>query len=115
MAKQSTTTAAPAAPAPAEAVGLESPMAELLKGELAKGGVKKVEAPVVSAVEQLIKMLTEGSVTVSDDVIRTINDAKAHLDKKLSEQLNEIMHHEDFLKMEGTWRGLHTLVMKSEL
>src|SRR5205807_3520395 len=29
-------------------------------------------------------------------------------------QLNEIMHHPDFQKLESTWRGLHYLVRQSE-
>src|SRR5690606_8034838 len=32
----------------------------------------------------------------------------------LSAQLNEILHHEEFRKLEGTWRGLHYLVSNSE-
>jgi type VI secretion system protein ImpC len=32
----------------------------------------------------------------------------------LSEQLNEIIHHERFVQLEGSWRGLHYLVMNSE-
>src|SRR5262249_45435171 len=36
------------------------------------------------------------------------------IDKKLSAQLNEVMHHPDFQRLEGTWRGLHYLVDQSE-
>ena len=32
----------------------------------------------------------------------------------MSAQLNAIMHHERFAKLEGSWRGLHYLVMNSE-
>ena len=38
----------------------------------------------------------------------------AEIDKKLSEQINLIMHHEDFKALEGTWRGLHYLVNNTE-
>jgi type VI secretion system protein ImpC len=34
--------------------------------------------------------------------------------RKLSEQVNEILHHEDFQKLEGAWRGLHYLVNNTE-
>ena len=48
------------------------------------------------------------------NVTRTIGQAIAAIDKALSGQLAEIMHHADFQKLEGTWRGLHHLVMNSE-
>ncbi len=36
------------------------------------------------------------------------------IDQKLSEQVNLILHHEDFQKLEGAWRGLHYLVNNTE-
>ena len=36
------------------------------------------------------------------------------IDKKLTEQINLILHHEDLQKLEGTWRGLHYLVNNTE-
>ena len=33
----------------------------------------------------------------------------AQIDHLLSKQLNEIMHHPDFQKLEGAWRGLKYL------
>lgn len=36
------------------------------------------------------------------------------IDNLLANQLNEIMHHPDFLKLEGSWRGLSYLVYKAE-
>jgi type VI secretion system protein ImpC len=38
----------------------------------------------------------------------------AAIDKKLTEQVNLILHHEDFQKLEGAWRGLHHLVSRTE-
>src|SRR6185436_14213174 len=36
------------------------------------------------------------------------------IDEAISKQLAAIMHHADFQKLEGSWRGLHHLVMNSE-
>lgn len=36
------------------------------------------------------------------------------IDALIESQLNEIMHHPDFLKLEGSWRGLSYLVYKAE-
>jgi type VI secretion system protein ImpC len=68
--------------------------------------------------EDLIKALTEealkGTVTFSKNLGQTFSRAIAAIDGKISSQLNAIMHHEKFLKLEGSWRGLHHLVMNSE-
>ena len=68
--------------------------------------------------QDLIKALTEealkGTVTFSRNLTQTFDRAIAAIDQKLSEQLNQIMHHERFSKLEGSWRGLNYLVMNSE-
>ena len=69
------------------------------------------------AVELLKKLAAEsmkGSMTFGKDVRRSIKAAIASIDAKLSEQLAAIMHEPKFQKLEGTWRGLHHLVMNSE-
>src|SRR3984957_15054395 len=62
----------------------------------------------------LLKTLTEealkGTVTYSKNLTVTFNKAIALLDKKMSDQVSEILHHPDFLKLEGSWRGLHYFV-----
>lgn len=62
---------------------------------------------------EFVQQVMEGKV-VRNDVEGTINALIAEIDKKLSAQLNEIMHHEEFQKLEASWRGLHHLVMNSE-
>ena len=68
--------------------------------------------------ELLLRTLTDealsGTVTYSRNLTVTLNAAMASLDKKLSEQLAAVMHHPEFLKLEGAWRGLRHLVMNSE-
>ncbi len=68
--------------------------------------------------QELVKTLVEealsGTVTFDKNLSRTFDRAIAAIDRKVSAQLNEVMHHEKFLKLEGSWRGLHHLVMNSE-
>ncbi|OJU67998.1 MAG: EvpB family type VI secretion protein, partial [Rhizobiales bacterium 63-7] len=45
---------------------------------------------------------------------QTFNKAIEAIDQKLSQQLSQIMHHPDFQKLEGSWRGLNYLVKNSE-
>jgi len=47
---------------------------------------------------------------ISSDAIRTLQNLLAEIDRALTDQLNEIMHHEQLLKLEAAWRGLHYLV-----
>jgi len=68
--------------------------------------------------QDLVKTLMEqalaGTVTFDKNLARTFERAIAAIDRKISSQLNEVMHNEKFLKLEGSWRGLHYLVMNSE-
>src|SRR5438132_3113288 len=51
---------------------------------------------------------------VSNDVEANIKHWIGEIDKNLTTQLNEVMHHPEFQRLEGTWRGLHYLVHQSE-
>ena len=51
---------------------------------------------------------------IGADVVQSIEAMIAEIDKKLTEQINLILHHEDFQKLEGAWRGLHYLVNNTE-
>jgi len=62
----------------------------------------------------LVEQAMSGTVTFDKNISRTFDRAIAAIDQKLSTQLNAIMHDPKFLKLEGSWRGLHYLVMNSE-
>ncbi len=68
--------------------------------------------------EELIKALTEealkGTVTFNRNLSQTFDRAIAAIDQKVSQQLNQVMHHPRFVQLEGSWRGLHYLVQNSE-
>jgi type VI secretion system protein ImpC len=63
---------------------------------------------------QFLDQAVKPGQVVSKDVETNIKYWIAEIDKKLSAQLNEVMHHADFQKLEGTWRGLHYLVHQTE-
>ena len=67
-----------------------------------------------SYIEQFVKQCVDPSTVISPDVAANINFWIAEIDKKLSSQLNEVMHSDSFQKLEGSWRGLHYLVHQSE-
>ena len=68
--------------------------------------------------QDLLRTLTSealsGTVTFSKNLTQTFNRAIEAIDEKLSKQLSAIMHHADFQKLEGSWRGLNHLVKNSE-
>jgi type VI secretion system protein ImpC len=65
-------------------------------------------------VKTLVEQAMSGTVTFDKNLTRSIDNAVALIDRKLSDQLNAIMHHPKFSALEGSWRGLHYLVMNSE-
>lgn len=68
--------------------------------------------------EELLKTLTQeamnGTVTWDKSLTVTINAAIDAIDGALSRQLSAIMQDQKFNKLEGSWRGLHHVVMNSE-
>src|SRR5262249_45595947 len=55
-----------------------------------------------------------GQLVMSKNLESSINARIAEIDRLLSAQLNEVMHHEAFQKLEGSWRGLRHLVFETE-
>jgi type VI secretion system protein ImpC len=74
----------------------------------------RAKEEVESAVRTLAEQVLRNSTIVSDDVNQTIGAYVAEIDRKLSEQINQIMHHADFQALEGAWRGLGYLVTNTE-
>jgi type VI secretion system protein ImpC len=66
------------------------------------------------AVQTLVTQALDDSTLVKGDVIDTIEEMIARLDEKLTAQMNEILHAEEFQQLESAWRGLHYLVFNSE-
>jgi len=69
---------------------------------------------IKSAVRTLAENALAQTTLVSDDAIKTIQAIIAAIDAKLTEQVNEIIHHESFRTLEGSWRGLDYLVNNTE-
>jgi type VI secretion system protein ImpC len=65
-------------------------------------------------VKEFVAQVLDGSMTVAKDAEMMINARIAQIDHLLSLQLNEILHHPSFQKLEGSWRGLKYLMDNSE-
>jgi type VI secretion system protein ImpC len=72
------------------------------------------KSAIQSAVRTLAEQVLQDSNVVSNDALASITAIIAALDKKLTEQINQVLHHPDFQQLEGAWRGLHYLVNNTE-
>jgi len=89
----------------------------LLDRIVSEGRMARDDAQVTYAknlVGELASQILAQEMTVSSDTVAMINARIARIDELLSAQLNEIMHHDDFQRLEASWRGLTYLVMNSE-
>jgi len=72
------------------------------------------EAAIKGSIKTLVAQALQHTALISDDAINTIESLIAAIDEKLTEQVNAIIHHAEFQKMESAWRGLHYLVFNTE-
>jgi len=69
---------------------------------------------IKSAVAELAKWASRTTKLIPADSAKFIKSVVEEIDRKLTEQINLILHHPDFQRLEGTWRGLYHLVSKTE-
>ena len=106
---QQATEAAPAQTATADT----SEFGKLLEKGFKPRGDEQLNE-IKQAVQTLAEQALQGVGTISNDAVKTIEAIIAAIDEKLSQQLNLILHHPDFQKLEGSWRGLAHLVKNTE-
>ncbi len=74
----------------------------------------EAKSAVESAVQVLAQHALRDAKLISSDTVASIEAMIAEIDKKLSEQVNLILHHADYQKLESAWRGLHYMVSNTE-
>ena len=74
----------------------------------------RAKEAVEDAVRTLAEQALKDTVIISEDIQKTVTAMIAEIDLKLSEQVNMILHNEEFQKVEGAWRGLHHLISNTE-
>ena len=82
------------------------------QGKLGKDAEAKSKGK--DLVKRFVSEVLEGAITINRDTETMINARIAQIDHLLSLQLNEILHHPEFQKLEGSWRGLQYLLKQSE-
>ncbi len=90
----------------------DSDFASLLQKEF-KPNTDAKKSRIEQAVQTLAQQALSDANIISDDIFLTLEGMIAAIDRKLTEQVNEIIHNDDFQKLESAWRGLNYLVMNS--
>jgi type VI secretion protein, EvpB/VC_A0108 family len=106
MAKQKEQDGAAAAVEVEEGGGLLDQI--LTEGRMGRDEFQKERAK--DMIGEFVNQVMSGELTMSKNMDVAINSRIAEIDRLISAQMNEIMHHEDFQKLEGSWRGLHYMV-----
>ncbi len=68
---------------------------------------------IEQAVQTLAEQALSNAQTLGGDVFATVDAMRSALDRKLTEQINQIIHNPEFQKLESAWRGLNYLVMNT--
>lgn len=98
----------------AEAVTEESSdFAALLEKEF-RPKSDRISEEINSAVGTLAEYVLQDTNLVSEDAVTSIQALIAQIDAKLTDQVNEIIHHPDFQQLESAWRGLAYMVNNTE-
>jgi len=74
----------------------------------------RAQEEISSAVETLAEFVLKDTSIVSEDAVESIQAMIAAIDQKLTDQVNQIIHHEDFQQLESAWRGLSYMVNNTE-
>lgn len=92
-----------------EASLLDSILAET-KMKPSDEGYNVAKQGVSAFIAELLKPTREGA-KVQQNIV---NEMISEIDKKLSSQVDEVLHHEDFQKLESAWRGLKLVIDRTD-
>src|SRR5690348_14183343 len=68
---------------------------------------------IETAVQTLAQQALADASVIGGDVFATMDAMRAAIDRKLTEQVNLIIHNEEYQALESAWRGLNYMVMNT--
>src|SRR5580693_2053765 len=110
MSKEAKKAAAAGAPAETHEISLLDQIVD--EGRLARDPEARDRGK--DMVREFVAQFLEGNMGLSRDSEAMINSRIAQIDHLISIQLNEVLHHPQFQKLEASWRGLKYLLNHSE-
>ncbi|QXE87775.1 type VI secretion system contractile sheath large subunit [Geomonas nitrogeniifigens] len=93
------------------------PAPQLLELIATEGRLARCEEQRGYAQEMLVELVQQvlaGEMVFSGDTERMLHGRIAEIDRLINDQVNEIIHHAEFQKLEASWRGLTYLVHQAE-
>ncbi|WP_224960675.1 type VI secretion system contractile sheath large subunit [Geomonas subterranea] len=90
---------------------------ELLDLIINEGRLARCDEQKVYAKEMLVELAQQvvaGEMAAGGDLERMIHARIAEIDRLIGEQVNEIIHHDEFQRLEASWRGVSYLVHQAE-
>ena len=90
---------------------------DLLSKILDEGRLVQHESQLQQAkdmIAEFVQQAMQGQMVMAKDLETSLQARIAEIDRLLSAQMNAILHHEQFQRLEASWRGLHHLVYESE-
>jgi type VI secretion system protein ImpC len=84
----------------------------VIEGRLALTESQKPHARDLLA--EFLDQVIGNTEKISGDTVEAIKARVAQIDALITDQLNLVMHHPEFQKLESSWRGFHHLVKNSE-
>src|SRR5215475_10292247 len=103
-----------AAAAAAPAGSVEGSLLDQIVDEGRLGRDPEAKGRNKDLVAEFVAQFLEGNMGLSRDSEAMINARIAQIDHLISLQLNEVLHHEAFQKLEASWRGLKYMLDQSE-
>jgi type VI secretion system protein ImpC len=67
-------------------------------------------AAIERAAPALLEQVRQNPHLLAADPRRTVEAVAADIDRRLARQINVILHHPEFQRLEASWRGMHFLV-----
>lgn len=93
----------------------EAKILDILLHERKMARFPEQEENAIEMLMEFVNELQDSTETIKDTgVISFLTRRIAEIDELLTNQINEILHHPDFQKLEGSWRGLNYFVMNTE-
>jgi type VI secretion system protein ImpC len=92
---------------------LTSPVKEMIEqGKMARAKIQQKGAHEM--IGETVKQMLAGTMAPNPDIAEMVNLRIGTIDRQVSLELNEVLHHEKFQKLEASWKGLQNLVMNTE-
>jgi len=75
---------------------------------------KKLDGNISFLLDKLVLFLSETTINENAHDIILIDALIALIDKRITSQLNEILHHHTYKSLESTWRGLFFVIQRTD-